>query len=120
MGLIVVLDTNIVIYLLSGRIAAFPEGEPRISIVTEIELLSNRSAPASEEQQVRVFLSTIAVVGLDETIKNEAINLRKAHGLRLPDAIIAGTAQALGAELLTNDLKLLNNPAILARPVTLT
>ena len=87
--------------------------------MTEIELLSNSTAPASEEQQVREFLSAIAVVGLDETVKNEAINLRKAHGLRLPDAINAGTARALNAELLTNDLKLLNNSAIRTKPVTL-
>ncbi|MBW4580962.1 MAG: PIN domain-containing protein [Tildeniella nuda ZEHNDER 1965/U140] len=43
---------------------------------------------------------------IDESIKGVAIALRKQHRLKLPDAIIAATAQSLKALLLTSDLKL--------------
>ncbi|MDR4464178.1 MAG: PIN domain-containing protein [Nitrospira sp.] len=35
------------------------------------------------------------------------MNLRKRYGLKLPDAIVAATALALDATLLTNDERLL-------------
>jgi len=43
---------------------------------------------------------------MDESIKRMAIALRKQYRLKLPDAMIAATAQSLNALLLTNDLKL--------------
>jgi predicted nucleic acid-binding protein len=46
------------------------------------------------------------MVVIDESIKRIAIAPRKQHRLKLPDAIIAATAQSLNALLLTNDLKL--------------
>ncbi|MBL7776246.1 MAG: type II toxin-antitoxin system VapC family toxin, partial [Saprospiraceae bacterium] len=54
---------------------------------------------------------------LDETVVNRCISLRKAHKIKLPDAIVAATALVHNLSLLTRnesdfrkipDLKLIN------------
>jgi predicted nucleic acid-binding protein len=111
MGLTVarlVLDTNIILYYLGGRLAdRLPAGAYAISVISELELLAYPGLDASEEQRVRAFLADIPVTDLTQAIKHHAIDLRKRHGLKLPDAIVAGTALALEATLLTNDQRLL-------------
>ncbi len=77
-------------------------------MITEIELLSYPSLSPDEETQIRDFLTKITVVGIDNNIKELAITFRKQNRLRLPDAIIAATAQFLNATLFTNDVRLAN------------
>ena len=104
---LIVLDTNIALYHLGGRLTApLPSGLYHASIITEIELLSYPNLSNAEEQQIRNFLSQLLIIGIDESIKSRAIALRKQHRLKLPDAIISATALSLNALLLTNDLKL--------------
>ena len=106
---LIVLDTNISLYHLGGRLATpLPDGIFHISIITEIELLSYPSLSPSEAEQIRDFLSKLSIVGIDDSIKNTTISLRKQYRLKLPDAIVAATTQSLNALLLTNDLKLSN------------
>lgn len=106
---LIVLDTNIALYHLGGRLTVpMPNGFYHVSIITEIELLSYPNLSQTEEQQVRNFLAQLLIVGIDDSIKDMAIALRKQHRLKLPDAIIAATAQSLDALLLTSDLKLSN------------
>ena len=52
-------------------------------------------------------------------VKQAAIHLRREHRLRMPDAIIAGTALSLDAELLTNDARLGGVPGLRTRSVPL-
>lgn len=106
---LIVLDTNIALYHLGGRLTvSMPNGLYHVSIITEMELLSYPNLSQTEEQQVRNFLAQLLIVGIDDSIKDMAIALRKQHRLKLPDAIIAATAQSLDALLLTSDLKLSN------------
>ena len=106
---LMLLDTNIVLYLLGGRLAdPLPSGRYFVSVITEIELLSYPNLNSDEERQIRNFLSDITVVGIDDNIKELAIILRKNYRLRLPDAIIVATAKSLDAILFTNDLGLTN------------
>ena len=106
---LLVLDTNIALYHLGGRLAAsLPDGIFHVSIITEIELLSYPSLSPSEAEQIRNFLSKLSIIGIDDSIKNTTISLRKQYRLKLPDAIVAATTQSLNALLLTNDLKLSN------------
>ena len=106
---LMLLDTNIVLYLLGGRLAdPLLSGRYFVSVITEIELLSYPSLNSDEERQIRNFLSEITVVGIDSNIKELAITLRKNYRLRLPDAIIVATAKSLDAILFTNDLGLTN------------
>jgi predicted nucleic acid-binding protein len=106
---LILLDTNVVLYFLGGRLAnPLPSGRYFVSVITEIELLSYPSLSPDEETQIRDFLTKITVVGIDNNIKELAITFRKQNRLRLPDAIIAATAQSLNATLFTNDVRLAN------------
>jgi predicted nucleic acid-binding protein len=104
---LIVLDTNIALYHLGGRLTApLPSGLYHASIITEMELLSYPNLSKVEEQQIQNFLAPLLIINIDEPIKSMAIALRKQHRLKLPDAIISATAHSLNALLLTNDLKL--------------
>jgi hypothetical protein len=106
---LILLDTNVVLYFLGGRLAnPLPSGRYFVSVITEIELLSYPSLSPDEETQIREFLTKITVVGIDNNIKELAITFRKQYRLKLPDAIIAATAQSLNATLFTNDVRLAN------------
>lgn len=102
-----VLDTNVVLYHLGGRLSS-PVGEGRncVSIVTQLELLSYPNITPTEEAQIQSLLDDLTVVGLEPDICHSTVYLRRAYRLRLPDAIICATALALDATLLTNDKKL--------------
>lgn len=103
-----VLDTNVILYFLGGRLAEpLPAGPYAISVISELELLAYPGLAPSEEQRVRAFLADIAVTDLTQAVRDHAVNLRKRYGLKLPDAIVAATALALDATLLTNDERLL-------------
>lgn len=115
-----VLDTNAVLYLLGGKLAEpLPPGAYFVSVITELELLCYPALDPRGEAEIRAFLGDVSLAELTPDIKSEAIGLRRRHGLKLPDAIVAGTAVALGAELLTNDARLLSVPGVSGRPLTL-
>jgi predicted nucleic acid-binding protein len=50
----------------------------------------------------------MSVTELTQAVKQHAIDLRKRFVLKLPDAIVAATALALEATLVTNDQRLLS------------
>ena len=103
-----VLNTNVMIYLLSGHLVS-PPGQTDIvvSVITELELLSYASFGEGEEQMIRDALRTITVIDLNEDVKEATLKLRRNNRLKLPDAIIAATAVVLEAELWSYDRKLL-------------
>jgi predicted nucleic acid-binding protein len=118
---LMVLDTNIALYYLGGRLTGpLPKGVYHVSIITEMELLSYPQLSPAEEQQILNFLSELLIIGIDESIKNSAIALRKQHRLKLPDAIVAATALSLNALLLTNDLKLSGIPTMQTQSFPIT
>jgi hypothetical protein len=103
-----VIDTNAALYLLGGRLAQpLPDGRYWLSVISELELLAYPDLTPSEETHIQAFLQDMAIVELNDTVKSHAIALRKRHRLKLPDALVAATAIALNATLLTNDQRLL-------------
>lgn len=113
MALSLVLDTNVVLYHLGGRLATpLPVGNKVVSVVTEIELLSYPSLSPAEEASILAFLRLVQSVGLNDPVKQAAIQLRRTHRLRLPDAVIAATAVASGATLVTSDANFSNIPGL--------
>ena len=115
---LILLDTNVVLYFLGGRLVnPLPSGQYFVSVITEIELLSYPSLSSDEETQIRDFLTKITVAGIESNIKELAIALRKQYRLKLPDPIIAATAQSLNATLFTNDVRLANLTGINAQSV---
>ena len=120
MGMKYVLDTNIVLYHLSGRLAeALPAGQFLVSIITEIELLSFPALDESGMAQIRALLAEVSVIDLSKPIANCTIDLRREQRLKIPDAVIAATAITEGAELLTNDAELKSVRGLTVRSLTL-
>ncbi len=111
----VVLDTNTAMYFLGGKLAQpLPDDDYIVSVITQIELLSYPLLSPDEERQVLEFLTTVVVIELTAEIRDAAIQLRRDYRLKLPDAIIAGTAMSRGVVLLTNDRRLANTPGLRA------
>jgi predicted nucleic acid-binding protein len=66
-----VLDTNVALYLLGGRLLnPLPVGEFHLSVVSEMEMLSYPALAEGEELRIRQFLSQVTTIGLDEALKN--------------------------------------------------
>lgn len=109
-GFDLVVDTNILIYLTAGNknIAEVVRDKNLIiSFITEMEMRSWPSLTAGDVQTLKKLLSKCQVIGLNDEIKEKAIEIRKSTKLKLPDAIVSATAIFLGLPLVSadNDLK---------------
>jgi hypothetical protein len=101
-----VVDTNIILYILSGDkiISKYLYRQNLYtSIICEIELLSFPDLDSKNEEQIKSFLREFRIISIDESIKEHAISLRKTYSLKLPDSIIAATAISLDLPLITSD-----------------
>jgi hypothetical protein len=100
-------DTNILIDLTKGIDDARREVELyedlAISIITVIEVLVG-ALPESEALE-RGLLADFDVISLDDSVAEEAARLRRAHRLKLPDAIIWASARTTDRLLVTRNTK---------------
>jgi predicted nucleic acid-binding protein len=113
------LDTNVALYLLGGRLAeTLPAGNYGVSVITEMELLAWPSLTTEEERKVREFLGQLVVCELTPSIRARAVVLRKEQHLKLPDAIVCATAMEFSVELWTNDTTLAKVPELTCRAVS--
>lgn len=120
MAVTIVLDANIVLHLLGGRLASpLSSGAYAVSIITEMELLSFPGIMPAEEAAIQEFLKDVRVLDLTPSIRSAAIRLRRATGLKLPDAIVGAASETLGAELFTNDERLAKTPGLWCRSLAL-
>ncbi len=114
------LDTNIFILLFNDRLVEnLPLGEILCSVITEMELLSFPLLTSAEENMIRAKRANLTVYGIDDTVKEQTIRLRRAIRLKLPDAIIAATALTHKAILVTNDKALHMIPELDCRSLEL-
>lgn len=100
------LDTNIILYILSGDkiIANYLRNKILYtSIICEIELFSYKSISLNEEKKIEKFLSKFRIISIDQSVKELSIQLRKRYSLKIPDTIIAVTSINLGIPLVTAD-----------------
>ena len=74
-----------------------------ISIITWMEVMVG--AGNDVESATRVFLKGFDVIALDETIAERAVDLRRNHRIKLPDAVIWATAQTKAMLLVTRKTK---------------
>lgn len=84
----------------------------QISVITRMELLSWANATSEQVQVLQLFVNASRVYTLTESVIVRAIELRKAHKNKLPDAIIAATALVYDLTLITrntNDIKNIPN-----------
>ncbi|MCK6529228.1 type II toxin-antitoxin system VapC family toxin [Myxococcota bacterium] len=102
------LDSCILIDFLAGREAAREyltgAGGAAISLVTWMEVIAGAATP-DEEAVIRGFLSAFEVLPVDGPVAEEAVLLRRARRLKLPDAIIFATARVHGRSLVTRNTK---------------
>ena len=102
----ILVDTNVIIYVLRGNRELASLIHSRyvyLSVISELELLSFPKIEKEEEFVIQSFIQEMNLIELNELIKREAIRLRRAYGLKLPDSIIAATALYLNCPLLTAD-----------------
>lgn len=104
-------DTNILIDQLNGVAKAGAEialyRDRAISAVSWIEVLVGASS--GTEEAVRAFLGEFILVPLDEVVSERAVQLRRQHRLKLPDAITLASAQISGRLFVTRDEKDFSN-----------
>ena len=98
-------DTNFAVYHLGGHrcVQPYVAAALAVSVVTELELLSKPGMPAAEVAAAELYLETCEIIELTAPIKALVLELRRQYRLKLPDAIVAATAQWLGVPLLTAD-----------------
>lgn len=107
----ILLDTNTVLYFLSGdqTVADFiQEKKLFISIITELELLSYKSLTTKEIKVITTFLKEIHIENISQKIKEESIKIRRSSNLKLPDCIIAATSISLQIPIFSADKDLKN------------
>jgi predicted nucleic acid-binding protein len=105
--MIAVFDTNIVIDALNGVGEADDEysryERVLISRVTWMEVLIGAEG---DDSDLRDFLEThFEIIPLDLAVADTAVQLRREHRIRLPDAIIWATARVNEAVLVTRNTK---------------
>lgn len=105
-GINIIVDTNLLIYLLKGdsRIAEQLEGRQLfISVITEMELLGMYGISQTNLKFVKRIINDCVIVDFNNEIKQKAIELKQKQKIKLPDAIIAATSIFLNFPLFTAD-----------------
>ena len=100
----ILLDTNIVLYLLDGEDTLIPLLEEKnlfLSFITQLELLSSKYLKPEDISKIKQFISECTVIDITQEIKENTIQLRQSYSLKLPDCIIAATSLWLNMPLIT-------------------
>ena len=100
------LDTNIILYLLGGDRTLIPllEGKKLyISVITQLELLSYKGLTVQDISNITALLSECVIIELNAPIKEATIQIRREFGLKLPDSIIIATSIYLNIPLISAD-----------------
>ena len=96
MGQKYLIDTNVILDFMGGRLPAKSEyilseiidDQINLSAINKIELLGFSNV----EQEIIDLVSFAVIYHIDDDIIDKTIELRKKYKIKLPDAIIAATA----------------------------
>ncbi|NBP71074.1 MAG: PIN domain-containing protein [Cytophagia bacterium] len=77
-----------------------------ISFITEMEILSWPSLSEKEHKIAKAMIGECRVIQMNNTIRDEAITIRRSTRLKLPDAIVAATSKYLDLTLISADADL--------------
>jgi predicted nucleic acid-binding protein len=104
--MIALVDTNVLIDYLQGYPAAAEELDHyrgiAVSAISAAELWTGAS-DAARTDAVETLLGACDVLAVDAAIAREAGALRRAHRIRLPDALVWATARVHGHLFVTRD-----------------
>jgi len=112
MGTTYLLDSNVIIYLVKGilninnskEIKSAAKNRVQISVITKIEVLGYNPPTKIEEVKNVTFISNSDVISISDEIVEKTIEIRKAHRIKLPDAIIAATALVENQTLISRNI----------------
>jgi predicted nucleic acid-binding protein len=99
-------DTNIILYLLSGdkTLAELLNGKLlHISFITQLELLCYSKNSRKDIKIIHEFLNQCIIIDINDEIKDLVINLKRKYHFKLPDGIIISTALYLDLPFITAD-----------------
>lgn len=104
------IDTNAIIdYLdskLSQKATSFLDNiELQLSVISRIELLGWHKATEQQLTMLGEFIGVLSVLGINEAVVLESIEIRKKYKVKLPDAIIAATASTNNFVLITRNIR---------------
>ena len=106
------IDTNVWIDALSGRLAAAAFLKVAIqaswagySAITRLELFGLPGLKDEEEIKISEILKPFVEIAVDSRIIDRAIRVRKTKRIKVPDAIIAATALEKGCSLITRNIE---------------
>lgn len=102
----VLLDSNIVLYLLNGERTLLPllaDKQLYVSFITQLETLGYKGISKEEATAIKLFLSECIIVDVNLAIKDFTIKLRQKYSLTLPDSIIMATSLYLNSPVITAD-----------------
>ena len=114
-GIDYLIDSNILIGLLNGDARAMEQLQQAgampsrcaFSSISRMEVLGWQGMTHEQERTITSLLSAMRHMPIDASVENAAIALRRSRKIKLPDAIIAATAQVHGLTLLSRDDHLL-------------
>ncbi|GHV84537.1 tRNA(fMet)-specific endonuclease VapC [Spirochaetia bacterium] len=112
MGSGYLLDSNVIIGYLAGRIpasgmqalSAVVDQTPRISVISQIEVLRWSDSPGNE-RVLSDFVASSIIHPLSSGVVQRTIAICKSVKIKLPDAIIAATALCEEFVLITRNIK---------------
>lgn len=107
-------DSSVLILFLNNGLAAahvqtmhqaLTAGAAHISAIVRAEVLAWGGHTPASLAVASDFLDLFLLVPVDAAVANEAARIRREHGLKLPDALIAATALLGNASLMTANAK---------------
>lgn len=102
-----ILDSNILIYLSQSRLKLSNFAQQgdymMISVITYMEALGYNFSNKDEEDIISKLCQELVVLPIGDAVVNEVIQIRQAHKIKLPDAIIGATGIVNGATLVTHN-----------------
>jgi predicted nucleic acid-binding protein len=102
------LDTNIILYLLSGdlTLTELLNGKQfYLSFISQLELLGYPGITGKEHKIIEELLNQCVILDINAEIKSMVLNIRRNYKIKLPDCIIIATALYLDLPLITADVE---------------
>jgi predicted nucleic acid-binding protein len=114
------IDSNIVIYASKPGCeflhSLLSEPDVAVSVITHVETLGYHQLSADEKLYLTEFFANVERLPVSEAVVDKAIALRQTRQIKLGDSLIAATALAQGATLVTrntDDFKWISGLALL-------
>ena len=63
-----------------------------VSFITQLELLGYPNLSPEDKEKIKTFLSDCTIIDINDGIKDQVIQIKTKHKIKLPDAIIAATS----------------------------